>query len=87
MCLVRVPIPFRRFRTSRVGGDGLSGTTLCSDAASLPEVAGRQDILFPPEDHVALSARMSQELADDPQWLAVAGVLLWFAPCYSIHLG
>lgn len=42
--------------------------TLCSDAASLPEVAGRQDILFPPEDHVALSARMSQVL-DDPQWL------------------
>lgn len=61
---------------SRLEGFGLpvleamacGAPTLCSDAASLPEVAGRQDILFPPEDHVALSARMSQVL-DDPQWL------------------
>nr|WP_201745755.1 glycosyltransferase family 1 protein [Xylella taiwanensis] len=61
---------------SRLEGFGLpvleamacGAPTLCSDATSLPEVAGRQDILFPPDNHVALSARMRQVL-DDPAWL------------------
>ncbi|HHW4679624.1 MAG TPA: glycosyltransferase family 4 protein [Xylella sp.] len=61
---------------SRLEGFGLpvleamacGAPTLCSDAASLPEVAGRKDMLFPPDDHVALSARMC-EVLDDPGWL------------------